>query len=70
MPDRNDKLVRIHNDTLSRLELYRTHYRDTPNDLINHALDKLFKLEPRRDGHGRFVKDTTEELIINRGESL
>lgn len=56
MSDRTDKVARLHNGTLTRLEAFRTHPRDTMDDLINRALDKADTLNRLHDNKGRFVK--------------
>ena len=59
--DRNDKLVRVHLDTLARLEAYRSHPRETANDLINIALNMTERFTRYRDHKGRFIPTHKEE---------
>ncbi len=60
MPNRNDKVARLHNETFDRLESFRTHPRDTVDDMVNHLLDKLDKMNRHRDDKGKFIKQPKE----------
>lgn len=56
MPDRNDKVARLHNETYTRLEAFRTHPRDTTDDIINHIIDILDSFKRQRNNKGQFIK--------------
>ena len=56
MPERPSKITRLRLNTFTRLEVLRTHPRETVDDLINHALDKLDKIKRPHDNQGRFTK--------------